>query len=81
MRTREAADLEAALEAGDLIEILPDGTVRRQRGRRKAEPLTFRQPLGGEYARPSLAEFAALVLGAPLPPWQARFLDALEARG
>lgn len=45
------ADLEAALDDGDAIEILPDGSVRRQRRRRRAaKPLTFRRQLGGEYA-------------------------------
>lgn len=43
-------DLESALEQGIDIEILPDGTVKKKRGRRQSlKPLTMRKNLGSEY--------------------------------
>lgn len=45
------AELEAILNGPEVnIEILPNGELRRKRGRKKKEkPLTYQQNLGGEY--------------------------------
>jgi hypothetical protein len=42
-------ELEAALAAGDEIEIQPNGKVKRKRGRRSEKVLTVGQPLGSNY--------------------------------
>lgn len=52
------AELEALLDRDEdeTIEILPNGEIRRREGTDESEiapkkPLTFREQLGGEYAR------------------------------
>ncbi len=37
-------------EQDEAFTILPDGTIKQTKGRRRSKPLTMRENLGGEYA-------------------------------